>query len=64
MGKEEKKHMEHNALPTKYTFLEFKYIDKLTTYLNNQSIPVEMIVSISYDTDKKVWVLVYLKYNI
>ncbi len=44
--------------------MEFKYIDKLTTYLNNQSIPVEMIVSISYDSDKKVWVLVYLKYNI
>ncbi len=56
--------MEHNALPTRYTFMEFPYIDKLTTYLNNQSIPIEMIVSISYESDRKVWVLVYLKYNI
>ncbi len=56
--------MEHNALPTRYTFMEFPYIDKLTTYLNNQSIPIEMIVSVSYEPDRKVWVLVYLKYNI
>ncbi len=44
--------------------MEFAYLDKLTTYLNNQSIPIEMIVSVSYDPDRKVWVLIYLKYNI
>ena len=44
--------------------MEFQYIDKLTTYLNNQSIPIEMIVSVSFDSERKVWVLVYLKYNI
>lgn len=55
--------MEHNALPAKYTFLEFAAIDKLTTYLNNQSIPLEMIVSVTYESKRDQWVLVYLKYN-
>ncbi len=53
-----------NGLPCKYTFHEFASIDKLTEYLNNQSIPIEMIVSVSYNNKHDEWVLVYLKYNI
>ncbi len=56
--------MEHNSLPAKYTFVEFSAIDKLTTYLNNQSIPLEMIVSVAFDPRLNEWVLVYLKYDL
>ncbi len=53
-----------NGLPTKYTFHEFATIDKLTEYLNNQSIPIDMIVSVSYDSKHDEWMLVYLQYTI
>lgn len=56
--------MGNESLPTKYTFHEFATIDKLTTYLNNQSIPIDMIVSIQYDSKHDEWVLVYLMYTI
>ena len=53
-----------NGLPAKYTFHEFTSIDKLTEYLNNQSIPIEMIVSVTYNSKHDEWILVYLKYDI
>ncbi|MBO7336290.1 MAG: hypothetical protein J6Z46_10770 [Lachnospiraceae bacterium] len=56
--------MADNPLQTRYTFHSFKSIDKLTTYLNNQSIPIDMIVNIAYDSKNDEWVLIYLKYSI
>lgn len=53
-----------DGLQTRYTFHSFASIDKLTTYLNNQSIPIDMIVNIEYDSKNDEWVLIYLKYTI
>ena len=56
--------MVENGLQTNYTFRSFATVDKLTTYLNNQSIPIDMIVNVEYDSKNDEWVLIYLKYTI
>ncbi len=52
------------VLPTRYTYHCFATVDKLNEYLNNQKIPLDMIVSVTYDSKHDEWVLIYLKYNI
>ena len=56
--------MVENGLQTNYTFRSFATVDKLTTYLNNQSIPIDMVVNVEYDSKNDEWVLIYLKYTI